>query len=74
MKNNESKAYGIVWTVFALVLFTVFLTLKLCGVISWHWVWVCAPLWLPLAANAVLLLILFIVYLVCTSIGGKNGK
>ena len=23
----------------------IFITLKLCGVIAWHWVWVLAPLW-----------------------------
>ena len=25
----------------------VFITLKLCGVISWSWWWVLAPLWIP---------------------------
>jgi hypothetical protein len=29
------------WT----VLFFIFLTLKLCGVIDWSWWWVTAPLW-----------------------------
>ena len=24
----------------------VFITLKLCGVINWSWVWVLAPLWI----------------------------
>ena len=28
------------------VLFLIFITLKLCGVISWSWVWVLAPLWI----------------------------
>ena len=37
----------------------VFITLKLCGVISWPWVWVLSPLWGPLAfAAAVLLAVL----------------
>lgn len=27
----------------------VFITLKLCGVIGWSWLWVLAPLWIPLA-------------------------
>lgn len=27
----------------------VFIALKLCGVISWSWWWVLAPVWLPLA-------------------------
>ena len=28
------------------LLFLVFLTLKLCNVIQWSWVWVTAPLWI----------------------------
>ena len=31
------------------LLFIVFLVLKLCGVITWSWWWVTAPLWGPLA-------------------------
>jgi hypothetical protein len=26
----------------------IFVTLKLCSVISWSWVWVLSPLWMPL--------------------------
>lgn len=39
------------------VLFVVFLVLKLCKVISWSWVWVCSPLWIPLALMVVLAII-----------------
>lgn len=31
---------------FSGVLTLIFITLKLCGVISWSWVWVLAPLWI----------------------------
>lgn len=27
----------------------VFITLKLCGVIEWSWLWVLGPLWIPTA-------------------------
>jgi hypothetical protein len=30
-------------------LFIIFLILKLCNVIAWSWVWVTAPIWIPLA-------------------------
>jgi len=30
------------------LLFLVFLTLKLTGYITWSWVWVIAPLWVPI--------------------------
>jgi hypothetical protein len=29
------------------LLFVVFLVLKLCKVITWSWLWVTAPLWIP---------------------------
>ena len=31
------------------LLFVLFLALKLCGVIAWSWWWVTAPLWVPIA-------------------------
>lgn len=40
MSNSEIGFSG--------VLFFIFLTLKLCNVISWSWLWVTAPLWIPI--------------------------
>lgn len=37
------------------VLFLIFMTLKLCGVIDWSWWWVFAPFWIPLAILAAIL-------------------
>ena len=34
---------------FPTALFLIFLVLKLTGHISWAWLWVCAPLWVPTA-------------------------
>lgn len=31
------------------ILGIVFIVLKLCGVISWSWLWVVSPFWIPLA-------------------------
>ena len=30
-----------------MLLFVVFMVLKLCNVITWSWWWVTAPLWMP---------------------------
>ena len=30
-----------------MVLFVIFLTLKLVGVIDWSWWWITSPLWIP---------------------------
>lgn len=39
-----------------------FIVLKLCGVIDWSWVWVVAPIWIPLA-------FVISVYIICLIIG-----
>lgn len=43
------------------LLFVLFLGLKLCHVIDWDWVWVFAPLWVPIAIvfGAFVLILLF---------------
>ena len=38
-----------------------FIILKLCGVITWSWIWVLAPLWIPLAIALLVLIIACIV-------------
>jgi hypothetical protein len=44
--NENSKNMG---GAFLIILFVVFATLKLTGMISWSWLWVTAPLWMPFA-------------------------
>ena len=55
--RNEARASasGIGFTG---VLTVAFIVLKLCGVISWSWVWVLSPLWI----SAILVILLFIVF------------
>lgn len=59
MSNNSSNstAGGIE---FAGVLTIVFVVLKLCGVIHWSWLWVLAPLWIPIVIALLILLIVII--------------
>ena len=57
-QTNSSSAGGIG---FFGVLAVVFITLKLLGVISWSWLWVLAPLWIPLAIVLIIVIIYFIV-------------
>ena len=49
---NESKSNGIGLGV---ILFLIFMTLKLTGNIDWSWWWVTSPLWIPFVAAAVIL-------------------
>ena len=39
------------------LLLVAFIVLKLCGVITWSWLWVLSPLWIPIALVLVILLI-----------------
>ncbi len=48
---------------FPLVLFLVFLVLKLTNAIAWSWWWVSAPLWIPFAVWAVCMLVIGFIYL-----------
>lgn len=59
MSNNSSNstAGGIGFTG---VLTIVFVVLKLCGVIHWSWLWVLAPLWIPIVIALLILLIVII--------------
>ncbi len=38
-----------------------FIGLKLAGFIDWSWVWVLAPIWIPLVLLVVILLVLLII-------------
>ena len=43
---------------FSTLLTVAFIVLKLCNVIEWSWLWVLAPLWIPIALALVALLII----------------
>jgi len=42
------------------VLFVVFLVLKLVGTIDWSWWWVTAPLWIPAALGISIFIVIFV--------------
>ena len=44
MKDNNSSSGGIG---FCGLLTVLFIALKLTGVIRWSWIWVLAPIWIP---------------------------
>lgn len=67
-KEAKKKRLGFVST-FILLLTATFVTLQLVGVISWPWIWVLAPLWIPIAL-AILLLIIALIGII--SIAASN--
>jgi len=56
MKAQPSEI-TILDTSLEMVLFVVFLTLKLAGVIDWSWWWVTSPLWIPVLVWLLILVI-----------------
>ncbi|MFD5864398.1 hypothetical protein ACFWGP_05570 [Agromyces sp. NPDC127015] len=40
------------------ILGVAFIVLKLCGVITWSWLWVLAPFWIPLSIGVVVLIVI----------------
>ena len=48
-----------------------FIVLKLCGVINWAWIWVFAPLWLPIVLVVGVYLIVVFFSLIFALIASK---
>lgn len=62
--NTNSSSGGIG---FFGLLTIVFIVLKLTNVINWSWLWVLAPIWMPIA----LLILGFFVYVIISVLRGK---
>lgn len=58
-KNTTTASGGIG---FVGLLTIVFIILKLCGVITWKWIWVLSPLWISAALMFLIFLVVLIVY------------
>ena len=54
MNRKEGRGGGIG---FCSLLCIAFIVLKLCKVINWSWIWVLAPIWIPIAIVLVLAII-----------------
>jgi hypothetical protein len=65
---NENKSNGIG---IGMILFIVFLVLKLTGTIDWSWWWVTSPLWIPFVAAAVILGIVGVIAIIIEYINNK---
>lgn len=61
MASNSNNSSGSFFTSGLAVLF---IGLKLTGYINWPWVWVLAPIWVPIAVVVVILVIAGLIALV----------
>ena len=57
MNNNKVVVHSPI----CMILFIVFLVLKLTNVINWSWWWVTAPLWIPVSIVLVVLFIAIVI-------------
>jgi hypothetical protein len=58
--NNNNNNTGGGWFLSALAL--VFIVLKLLGKITWSWIWVLSPIWIPLVLFIFALIIVYLLY------------
>ena len=62
--NNNSSTQVSFGGGFCGLLALVFITLKLIGIIDWPWIWVLAPIWIPLALVFIGFLVIFLIYFI----------
>lgn len=66
--NSDNHNGGNSGITFCGLLAIAFIVLKLIGVIHWSWVWVLAPLWIPI----VLIVIIALIILMIAAWGGEH--
>ena len=67
MSRNGSSNGGRAGLGLADILLIIFIVLKLCGLISWSWVWVLAPLWISFAFGLLMFVVLIIIFAIANS-------
>lgn len=72
MSNKQNDgASSTLWAGFLLALTLLFIGLKLTNFISWSWLWVLSPIWVPSVA---ILFILVLVIVIAALFSGRDKK
>lgn len=50
---------------FTTLLTIVFITLKLCNVINWSWIWILSPIWITFGLLGILIPIIILFFYIC---------
>lgn len=50
---------------FSTLLTIVFITLKLCNVINWSWIWILSPIWITFGLLGILIPIIILFFYIC---------
>lgn len=59
---NDEKKISVTVGGLPTLLLVAFIVLKLCKVITWSWLWVLAPAWIPMACSILFLLGLAVIF------------
>jgi hypothetical protein len=62
MSHRTGEVNVSIGSVFPTVLAVLFIGLKLTGHITWPWIWVLAPIWIPAALALFFVALLFLLY------------
>ena len=69
MKENKNTAVASSGGIgFCGLLTIAFIILKLCGIISWSWLWVLAPLWISIALGLIVLLVIVVIAIIANAL------
>ena len=71
MSNSASATASSGGIGFTGLLTIVFIVLKLCGIITWSWLWVLSPIWIGAALAIVILVIIGIIALIGIALSRK---
>lgn len=62
----EKEKHSLIGLSFTQILALIFIVLKLTDYITWSWLWVLSPLWIPVAFILGLFVVVFVVYFIAT--------
>lgn len=70
----EKEKHSLIGLSFTQILILIFIVLKLTNCITWGWLWVLSPLWIPVAFILGLFVVVFVVVFVVDFIATLFGK
>lgn len=70
----EKEKHSLIGLSFTQILILIFIVLKLTNCITWGWLWVLSPLWIPVAFILGLFVVAFVVVFVVDFIATLFGK
>lgn len=73
MNDNKPVVVSSSGVGFCGLLTIVFIVLKLCKVITWSWIWVLAPLWIPFGITVAVLVMALVIAMIAGLIAMLRG-